>query len=113
MKKFAILSILALAPMVAFAATTLGNVLEDIGNLIGLATPIIVGLALLAFFVGLVKLIFSAGNEEEKKKSKGIMIWGIIALFVMVSVWGLVNLLGDTFDIDTTDTMRVPTVEDI
>jgi hypothetical protein len=41
------------------------------------------------------------------------MIWGVIALFVMVSVWGLVNLLGDTFDIDQTDTINVPSVEDI
>lgn len=29
------------------------------------------------------------------------MIWGIIALTVMVSVWGLVAILGNTFNINT------------
>lgn len=113
MKKIAILGILALTPVVAFAATTLDNVLREIGNLVSLATPIIVGLALLFFFFGLAKYILNAGNEEEKQKSKGIMIWGIIALFVMVSVWGLVRLVSDTFKIDRTDTINVPSVRDI
>jgi hypothetical protein len=40
------------------------------------------------------------GQEETKKeKAKQYMLWGIIGLTVMVSVWGLVNILGDTFDI--------------
>jgi len=30
------------------------------------------------------------------------MLWGIIALAVMVSVWGLVKILGDTFNVNTT-----------
>lgn len=29
------------------------------------------------------------------------MIWGIIALAVMLSVWGLVGILGSTFNIGT------------
>ena len=33
---------------------------------------------------------------EDKETGKQIMIWGIIALFVMVSVWGLVNVLSNT-----------------
>ena len=113
MKKYAILGILALTPAVAFAATRLDDVLDDIGNLIGLATPIVVGVALLFFFIGLSKYILNAGDEEKKSEGKNIMIWGVIALFVMVSVWGLVNLLGDTFDIDQTDTINIPSVEDI
>ena len=113
MKKYAILGILALTPVVAFAATTLDNVFDDIGNLIGLATPIIVGLALLFFFIGLAKYILNTGDEEKKDEGKNIMIWGIIALFVMVSVWGLVNLLADTFNIDQTETIDVPSVQDI
>jgi uncharacterized membrane protein YidH (DUF202 family) len=113
MKKFAILGIFALTPVIAFAATTGQDVLDDIGDLIGLATPIVVGVALLFFFIGLAKYILNTGKEDEKEKGKNIMIWGIIALFVMVSVWGLVNLLGDTFDIDNTDTIDVPSVRDI
>jgi len=38
------------------------------------------------------------------------MIWGLIALFVMVAVWGLVRFIGDALDIDQGETIIVPTV---
>ena len=94
MKKF-IITALVLSPVLA-SAQSLANVntlLQSIGNLVQLATPIVVGIALLAFFWGLVKFIFAQGNEESKADAKKIMLWGIIALFVMISVWGLVEFL--------------------
>ena len=111
MKKV-IIATLALAPALAFAQT-LGNLetlVESIGNLVGLALPIVVGIALLAFFWGLVKYIFAQGNEESKADAKKIMLWGVIALFVMVSVWGLVRFIGNALGIDQGDTIVVPTV---
>lgn len=50
--------------------------------------------ALLVFLYGIVKLMFVGGaNEESRSKGKKFMLWGIISLFVMVSVWGLVGVL--------------------
>ena len=43
------------------------------------------------------KFILAAGSEEGRKEGRNIMIWGIIALFVIVSVWGLVQVLNNTF----------------
>ena len=45
---------------------------------------------------------FVINDSEESKKAKGrnFMIWGIIALAVMVSVWGLVGILENTFGIN-------------
>ena len=111
MKKV-ILTALALTPAFAFAQS-LGNLqtlVQSIGTLVGLALPIVVGLALLAFFWGLVKFIFAQGNEEAKADAKKIMLGGLIALFVMVSVWGLVNFIGTAFGISQGDTVVVPTV---
>ena len=100
MKKFTVLGIgiIAMTPAIALAAD-LDSVLDQIGDLIGTATPIIVALALLFFFYGLAKYILNSGDEEKKSEGKSVMIWGIIALFVMVSVWGLVNLLANTFEV--------------
>jgi hypothetical protein len=111
MKKIAVLGlgVVALTPAVALAAD-LNSVLDTIGDLIGTATPIIVALALLFFFYGLAKYILNSGDEEKKSEGKGIMIWGIIALFVMVSVWGLVNLLANTFDVNDGSTIDIPSV---
>ena len=111
MKKV-ILAALALAPAFAFAQS-LGNLetlVTSIGRLVGLALPIVVGIALLVFFWGLVKFIFAQGNEEAKADGKKIMLWGLIALFVMVSVWGLVNFIGSSLGINQGDTVIVPTV---
>ena len=59
-------------------------------------------LALLFFLWGLAKYIFAAGNEEAKESGKRIMIWGIIALFIMASVWGIVAFLQDLFGVTDT-----------
>jgi len=94
MKKV-IIAALVLAPSFAFAQN-LGNLqtlLQAIGNLVRLAIPIVLAIALLVFFWGLVKFIFAQGNEGTKAEAKKIMLWGLIALFVMVSVWGLVQFI--------------------
>jgi hypothetical protein len=92
MKKV-ILVALALVPAFAFAQTLGGieTLVRSIGRVVELALPVVVGLALLAFFWGLVKFIFAQGNEEAKADAKKIMLWGLIALFVMVAVWGLIR----------------------
>jgi len=109
MKKFIIPASALLLPGIAFAAT-LEDVLDEIGNLINIAGPIVVGLALLYFFWGLASYIFSSDDPEKKESGRNIMIWGVIALFVMVSVWGLVNVLADTFNLDTQNTPDVPNI---
>lgn len=95
MKKFIITGTLFLLPVFVFAQSLgwVTNILNSIKSLVQLATPIVIGLALLFFLYGLMKFILASGDEEAKETGKRIMIWGIVALFVMVSVWGLVNLL--------------------
>ena len=111
MKKVIIVA-LAFAPALAFAQQLSGieDLVKSIGRLVELALPIVVGIALLAFFWGLVKFIFAAGDETAKDKGKRIMLWGLIALFVMVAVWGLVKFIANALEIDTGGTIEVPTV---
>ena len=109
MKKFVIPASALLLPGIAFAVT-LEDTLNEIGNLINVAGPIVIGLALLYFFWGLASYIFSSDDPEKKESGRNIMIWGVIALFVMVSVWGLVNVLADTFNLDTQNTPDVPNI---
>jgi len=89
--------------------TDLFDVLNILADLINLATPVVVALALLYFFWGLAQYILNAGNEEKKKDGRNIMIWGLLALFIMVSVWGIINVVRDTFRIDD-NRINVPAV---
>ncbi|OHA94715.1 MAG: hypothetical protein A3C62_00100 [Candidatus Zambryskibacteria bacterium RIFCSPHIGHO2_02_FULL_39_16] len=60
-------------------------------DLIQVALPVVVGFALLAFFWGLAKFIFRVGGDEKAvEEGKNLMIWGVIALFVMISIWGII-----------------------
>ena len=58
-------------------------------------------LATVSFIWGVIQYFLNAENEEKRKKGKSFMLWGIIALFVMVSVWGLVGVLSNTFGTKT------------
>lgn len=101
------------APALVFAQGDLGiltDLVIDIGRAVDLAIPVAFALALLAFFWGLAKYIFAAGSEEAKEGGKRIMIWGIVALFVMASVWGIVEFMQNVFDIEDTDSIDVPSV---
>ena len=114
MKKV-ILATLTFAPAFAFAQTgrfsNIKGLMEGIGDIIDVALPIVVGLALLAFFWGLVKFIFAQGNEEAKADAKKLMLWGLIALFVMVTVWGLVRFIGNALGItEYGGTIPIPSV---
>jgi LytS/YehU family sensor histidine kinase len=101
MKKLSIIVTALALPLTSFAA--LENIRQlaiDIGGIVNTVIPIVFALALLGFFYGLVKYIFS--GEHEKEAAKKTMIWGIVALFVMATVWGLVNWLGDAVGVDPT-----------
>ncbi len=84
----------------AQSAPNLGNVktlASSIGDIIEILIPIVFALALLFFFWGLAKYLL--GGAEDKDQAKNLMIWGIVALFVMAAVWGLVRFLGTAIGI--------------
>ena len=99
MKKFLVLggaSLLAPAIVLAADFTT---ILTKIQQIIGMLVPIVISLAVIFFLVGLVGYI----KGDKKDEAKDTMIWGIIILFVMVSIWGLVALIQNTFGIRGTE----------
>ncbi len=58
---------------------------------------ILVGAALLVFFKGLIAFIAKAGDSGNIKEGRNLMVWGIIALFVMVSVFGILRFFYSDF----------------
>lgn len=81
-----------LFPFSAFAQiNTFRDLLTAIGSLISLLIPLAFGLALLFFLWGLAQFIFKAGDETAVEVGKRRMLWGVIALFVISSIWGIVS----------------------
>ncbi|MFZ3020334.1 MAG: hypothetical protein WA051_02345 [Minisyncoccia bacterium] len=107
-------------PAVALAQTApnlnyVEQLLSSISRLVNTALPVIVAVALLFFFYGLAKFILASGGDDDAKKAgKHIMVWGIVALFVMVSVWGLVAFLGQALGIQQGQSLpNVPSVNQV
>jgi membrane protein DedA with SNARE-associated domain len=59
-------------------------------------TSTIIALALLVFLWGLIGYLANSGNEEKRKDSINYIIAGLIGLFVMVAIWGIVELVTRT-----------------
>src|SRR5690242_2048617 len=79
-------------PITTFAAFGgIKTLLTDFGHLVGLAIPIAFGLALLFFFYGIARFMLVANDPKAKEQGRSMMIYGVIALFVISSVWGLVK----------------------
>ena len=85
-------------PMVVFAQTTLGTILDDIKALVNQAVFVLVAIAILVFVYGIVNYVI-AKDEEQKKNARDLIIYGVIGLFAIVAVWGLVNVLANTFGV--------------
>lgn len=86
-------------PALAFAAAGLEGIMETILGLLDVATVLIVALSVVYFLYGIFKYV-AADSDENRSAGRAVMIHGIIAIFVMVSVWGLVNVLSETFDLE-------------
>lgn len=72
--------------------------------------PFAVGVAVLVFFWFLIKFIVNADKADEKSKSLAGMGYSILALFLMVSIWGVIGLLGSMFGIGQGGNVPIPGV---
>lgn len=69
---------------------------------------VLLSLAIFIFVFGVFKIIAS-NSVEDKEKGRDFIFWGIIGIFVMVSLWGLVSVLQHTFILNT-NSINVKTV---
>lgn len=92
-----VLAAAAFLPAVASAQQTSGfrNLLVQAHGILDQLIPLVIGLAVLVFLWGVLQYVVSKG-ADDKAMARSTMLYGILGLFVMVSVWGLVGLLSQT-----------------
>ena len=98
--KILFVSLSLTAPFSGFART-LGDILNPttgtIPQILNIVIPILMVIATIVFIWGIISYILSAGSDERKKEAKNLIIWGLIGLFVIIAMWGLVTVIGTTF----------------
>lgn len=90
--------LLALAQGANLDTGYIGNTLQSATRLLNNVVIFLIAFAVVWFIYNVVKYSMSS-DEDGKEKARSQMIWGVIALAVIVSVWGLVNLLQGVFGV--------------
>lgn len=106
MKKVIAFSVL-LTPFIASAQIAQGvgsasNLIAFLKDALSTATILILAAAVVYFLWNVFKFIMAAGDEEKRKEGQSGIIYGVIGIAVMVSIWGIVNFLTQSAKLDTT-----------
>ena len=89
-------------PFITFAQTNAFSILAVVKNILDILIPLLITLALVYFIWGVIKYVISK-DADDKEKSRSVVVRGIIGLFIIVSVWGIVGVIQDTFDVKNTE----------
>ena len=112
MKKI-IYAVAVVSPVFALGATTpdtsgISGLVRNIGGIINSIIPILFALAIIYFFWGLITFIRGQGDPEKSKTGKSIMIYGVIAIAVMASIYGLIAWLQNTLGVSSGTIIDLP-----
>lgn len=82
------------------SSTPLLNLINLAQNIVSKLVPLAIGVAMLAFFWFLINFIW-IGRDDPKKHQDSMkgMGYSILALFVMVSIWGIVMAIASVFGV--------------
>jgi FtsH-binding integral membrane protein len=89
-------------------ANTCSNVFKTITDFINYGSclliksvvPLLFSLATVGFIYGVIIYFINPENEEKRSQGKSYILWGLIGLFVMVSIWGLVSVFSNTLNMN-------------
>ncbi len=76
---------------------TINKIVSNITTL--LINPVIyllVALSMMYFFWGIALFVLNADDTAKRTEGRNHMIWGVIGLFILGSVWGIINFIDAT-----------------
>jgi len=93
---------LSFLPLVAAAAPfdNLRATLSSLNAVLGVLLIVIFGIAVVVFSWGVVKYISAAGDAAKLKEARSFILWGIILIFVLVAIFGLVKYLSTAIGLE-------------
>ena len=100
------LSAVAVAAPSLASAATIGELITSVGVFMNTLIGIFIALAVVVFFWGLIRWLWSVGPDDAHK-GLSLMFWGLIAIFVMVSIWGLIRVIRGSVGIDDTQNRAI------
>jgi|GEM_PF-2411330 hypothetical protein len=79
------------------SGATFASIVQNIVSLINLTVGVLLALAVVVFFIGLVRYIRESGDAKGHAEAKERIIWSLVAIFVLVSIWGILAVMNTAF----------------
>lgn len=73
---------------------TFADLIDSVLGIFNIILPVLAAIALVLLFIGIVKYISSEGHKSEHGKA---ILWSLVALFILLSIWGILRVLQNTF----------------
>ena len=107
MKKVLLYISAALLPVYAHAGgayfTEIKFMINSIHDILNMLIALITAVAIVVFFWGLAMFIRTGAGSKDHTEGRNLMVWGVIALFVMASVYSIVNFIATETGVDSYD----------
>lgn len=88
------------------SVSTFSVLLARITAILDTIIPFIIGLAVFVILWGILGYVAHAGEEEKRAEARQFIIWGILGVFIMLSVWGFVAILDNSFNLSKSEPSR-------
>lgn len=88
----------------------IASLISALAGVVGAIVPVLVTMGLAVFLWGLVKYMWGKGSGPDIESAKVLMRWGLVILFVMVSVWGIISLMQAALGINANATGKAPQI---
>ena len=82
-----------------YAANDIVALEDEILKLLSSIVPVIIGIAVIFFLWAGVRFMKAGDNLEERQNARDLMIYGIVGILVMVSLWGIIQFFGNVLGI--------------
>lgn len=86
--------------------TSIGRITDFINNVI---IPLIFAIALVVFIWGMFNY-FIRNGAAEKEQGKQLIIWSLVGFVMMVSIWGIVNLIANGLGFSGEQIQNIPDI---
>lgn len=85
-------------PSLAMAQTTAFSLLAVVSNILKVLPKMLIAAGFVYFIWGVIKYVI-ADDADDKEKARSVVTRGILGLFIILSIWGLIGIIGSTFGI--------------
>ncbi len=87
------------------------SIIQQLKTIVSWLPQLLLGVAVVVFFFYLIRYVI-AGKADPKEKTTAMkaMIWALVAIFIMVTLWGIIAFFGDAVGVNPNVQVSAPSL---